>query len=242
MSRLRNRPSEPTAINQTARIYLDERKLFTDQYNQDEEEYPRGINQEAVKRYEEYFEKMMKHNTFQLELNNGNEYYVFSKTNSNKWIEDISKKPVIQATKFLDKIHMENLTVHSIVSIKDVTDTVISQYKGQKELIFDSFHIVNEIMRYQETPFVDMMIDYVLDSRREDETKRRLWRIVNEQYYGLDIHPLMEYEMDELEKILYYCEHPEEQSKLKWNPILRKGAISTAGAVIGWAAYSGFIK
>lgn len=185
---------------------------------------------------------MMEHNTFQLELNNGNEYYVFSNISTEEWIEDATGKTVIQATKYLDKIYMENLTVHSIVSIADVTETVREQYRGQKDLIFNSYNLVNEIMEYRDTDFVEMMIDYVVEIRESDESRRKLWRIVNEQYYGLDIHPLMEYEEEELAKILYYCENPDEQRKLRWRPVLKKSAVSAAGILIGWAAYSGLMK
>lgn len=232
---------EPDKISHTARIYLDESKLF-EQPRREENNHEKGINQTAVNKYKEYFSKMMQHNTFQLELNNGNEYYVFSNTDTSEWIETATKKSVVQATKYLDKIYMENLTVHSITSIADVTETVREQYKGQKELIFNSYNLVNQIMDYRDTEFVQMMIDYVVSSRESDESRRRLWRIVNEQYYGLDIHPLMEYEEVELQKILYYCENPDEQKKLRWRPILKKGAISAAGVIAGWAAYGGIIK
>lgn len=184
----------------------------------------------------------MTHHTFQLELNNGIEYYVFATAHSEEWIDSIKDKPVIQATRYLDKIYMENITVHSIVRIRDVTETVRNQYEGQKVLIFNSYELVKKIMKYRDTDFVDKMITYVLDSRKEDDSKRSLWRIVNENYYGLDIHPLMEYEEEELEKILYYCENPDEQKKLKWRPILKKTSISAAGAIIGWAAYNGLFR
>lgn len=224
-------------MEQSARIYLDDSKLF-DIYKEEEESVRIPIiNHTAVAWYERYFEKMMGHFTFQLRLNNGDIYYVFSTVGEEEWQERVINRMSVQATKFLDKINMEAITIHSILSIRDVTPQVRHQYEEQRKLIFNSYGLVEEIMKYKDTSFVEEMITYVLDSRKNDESKRRFWRVVNEKYYGLDIHPLMEYEYEELEKILYYCQNPKEQTILKWRPVLKAGAISAGAILTGWLTY-----
>lgn len=224
-------------MEQTARIYLDDSKLFTTHGEDIVEDRIPIINHAAVRWYERYFEKMMQHFTFQLRLNNGDIYYVFSTVNEEEWQKRIRNRMSVQATKFLDKINMEAITIHSILSIRDVSLQVRHQYEEQRKLIFNSYALVEQIMQYQDTPFVEKMIKYVMDSRENDESKRKFWRIVNEKYYGLDIHPLMEYEQEELEKILYYCENPNEQTILKWRPVLKVGAISAGAILTGWITY-----
>lgn len=227
-------------MNESARIYLDDSKLFDlfeVEPDEEQEEKSLSINYSAVDWYEKYFEKMINHYTFQLRVSDGYSYYVFSTVDKEGWVETAKTRMQIQATRYLDKINMEPITLQSIFSIRDVSEQVRYQYEEQKKVIFDSFVLVEEIMKYEDTPFVQEMIKYVLDSRKYDESKRQFWRIINEKYYGLDIHPLMEYEEDELLKILYYCENPEEQKILKWKPILKNGAIGVGSAIAGWATY-----
>lgn len=181
---------------------------------------------------------MMQHFTFQLRLKNGDKYFVFSTVDLDEWETRVKTRMTIQATRFLDKINMEGLTLHSVQSIRDVTQHVRSQYEEQRRLIFDSYHLVEEIMAYKKTKFVQKMINYVLESRDNDASKRQFWRVVNEKYYGLDIHPLMEYEIEELEKILYYCKHPQEQRKLEWMPVVKIGAVSAGTILAGWLIYA----
>lgn len=230
-------------MNETARIYLDESKLFDYDVNEGkpEPEIP-IVNHEAVKWYETYFQKMMENYTFQLHLNNGDVYYVFSTVNTKEWTKAVKSRLVVQATRYLDKVYMEEITIHSILSIRNVTELVRNQYEKQREMIFNSYALVNQIMEYKESSFVQEMIDYILKSREDDESKRKFWRIVNEQYYGLDIHPLMEYEELELQKILYYCKHPEERAILKWRPIVRAGAMTAGAVVAGWITYITLIR
>lgn len=185
---------------------------------------------------------MMQHHTFQLRLRNGDKYYVFSTVNLDEWETRVKNRLTIQATRFLDKIHMEGVTIHNVVSIRDVSDQVRVQYEEQRRLIFDSYHLVKEIMQYKDSAFVKKMIKYVLDSRENDESKRRFWRVVNEKYYGLDIHPLMEYEIDELEKILYYCKHPKEQKALQWMPVIKYGAVTAGTIITGWVLYIMYLQ
>lgn len=63
-------------------------------------------------------------------------------------------------------------------------------------------------MKHTKIKVVQNAIKTVEKSRENDEAKRKYWRVLNEQYYGLDIHPLMECEIDELEKLLYACTNP----------------------------------
>lgn len=223
-------------MNQTTKIYLDETKLFGMQQTEPEDKVP-VINVDAVEWYTDYFQKMMGHYTLQISLNNGIDYFVFSKVPAKEWVDIAKTRNTIQATRYLDTIEMESIIVHSVLSIRDVTDEVRNQYRLQKELIFNSYELVKKIMKHSDTKFVQEMIGYVLDSRTNDESKRKFWRVVNEKYYGLDIHPLMEYEEAELQKILYYCEHPEEQKILKWKPIIRSGSITAGGVLAGWLTY-----
>lgn len=229
-------------MGNTARIYLDESKLFSsDQYPQlnPEPEMPR-INHAAVQWYEDYFHKMMQHHTIEVTLRNGIRYFVFSEVPAKEWVDHAQERSLIQATRYLDAINMEEILIQNVLSVRDVTEQVRFQYDKQKELIFKSYRLVEEIMEYEDTPFVEAMIDYVLISRKDDESKRKFWRVVNEKYYGLDIHPLMEYEEDELQKILYYCENPEEQKALKWRPMLKNGAITAGTVLAGWLSYMSF--
>lgn len=229
------------AMEQAARMYLDDSKLFTSHEEPEKEKIP-IINHDAVRWYERYFEKMMQHHTFQLRLNNGDLYYVFSTVDEEEWQKRVKNRMSIQATKFLDKITMESITIHSIIKIRDVSVQVRHQYEEQRKMIFNSYSLVEQIMQYKETKFVEEMIHYVTDSRKNDESKRKFWRIVNEKYYGLDIHPLMEYEEEELEKILYYCQNPNEQKILKWRPAIRVGAVSAGAILTGWLTYLYFFN
>ena len=225
-------------MEETARIYLDDSKMF-DIFEEEteEEDSMLYINHEAVDWYERYFARMMKHHTFQIRLNNGDAYFVFSTVGVKEWQERVKNRMSVQATRFLDKIVMEPITIHSILKIRDVSQQVKSQYAEQRNLIFNSYNLVEEILEYKHTPFVQRMIKYVTDSRKNDESKRAFWRVVNEKYYGLDIHPLMEFEEQELEKILYYCKNPEEQKILQWRPVLRVGAISAGTLLTGMIVY-----
>lgn len=223
-------------MNDTARVYLDDATLFADPQPQKACTLP-IINQDAVRWYESYFQKMMAHFTFQLRLKNGDVYYVFSTVCIDEWETRVQNRLSVQATKFLDKMNMEGVLTDRILAIRDVTNQVRTQYEEQRAIIFNSYALVEQIMQYTHTSFVEEMITYVLDSRQNDASKRRFWRIVNERYYGLDIHPLMEYEEDELQKILYYCQHPSEQRLLKWRPVVRFGTISAGAILAGWLTY-----
>lgn len=195
------------------------------------------INKEAVKKYEDYFNYLLNHTTIELTLLNEKKYYTFSDMPFSEWKTTFTNlSGVIQATEFLDKIKTEDLSVLSIKSVKDVSREVKDQYIKQREIIFSSYEIVKKIiLMHSEKKIVKDAIRIVLRSRENTESKRRYWRVLNESYYGLDIHPLMEYELDELVKILYACEHYNENPNfhvLSW--VLASTAIVSGGVVIGY--------
>lgn len=197
------------------------------------------INFEAVNWYHNYFSNLMESYTFQLRLQNDQLYYVFSSIIQDQWEELVQEsRRFVNATRFLDNIQMERLMIHNIKTIRDVTVDVRNQYSEQRKIIFESYELVSKIMLYKESKFVRDMVDIVLKSRENDESKRKYWRVLNEKYYGLDIHPLMEFEVGELERILHYCEHPEEQSKEKWIPVLKTGGIIVGGLIVSGTFYS----
>lgn len=237
----------PCIMNKSARIYLDD-SIFeqTDSVivQPDKPKRPQRtpsnipfINTDAVQQYKTYFKKMLEYFTFELVLFNGESYYVFSKSDKKQWMEEVNGKLAVEATRYLDKIQMEPVTLFGVKNIRDVTQQVRDQYFEQHQLIYNSYQLVEQIMEYSEDPFVQKMIQYVLDCREGDESKRKFWRVVNEKYYGLDIHPLMEYELEELEKILYYCQHPEERRRMTWQPVIQTGAFTAGTSLIGWLTY-----
>lgn len=196
------------------------------------------INMDAVNWYQAYFDNVLQSYTFQLRLNSDQIYYIFSTVPQQEWEEIVKDtRQTVQATRYLDNIQMESLFIHNIKTIKDVTLQVRAQYMEQRNIIFDSYELVSNIMLYKEQKFVRDMIDIVLRNRENDESKRRYWRVLNEKYYGLDIHPLMEYEQGELVKMLHYCKNPELLKHDKWVPVLKTGGVATGVATVSYVAY-----
>lgn len=195
------------------------------------------INLDAVRKYQDYFRYLLNHNTFELTLLNGQTYYTFADIPFTEWQERLANSSgVIQATEFLDKLTIQQINILTIKAIKDVTTTVKLQYSKQREIIFDSYNLVKEIINHSEKRIVLDAIRLIEKSRANTESKRRYWRVLNEHYYGLDIHPLMEYEVDELQRILFACEHYDDNpnySVLSW--VLTASAVLSGGAVIGYA-------
>lgn len=214
----------------TAKLYVDE-----SYFSPIEPEVP-SIDEKRVSWYKKYFEKMMNFFTFHLRTTNGYDYYVFSKVEQDEWERRVKNKLTIQATPHLDNIEMQGVSIYTIQEVNDVTEEVRNQYREQRDIIFNTYHLVEEIMQYKESSFVKEMSDYVLESRKVRDV-RSYWRVINEKYYGLDIHPLMEFEVDELEKILYYCQHPEQQLWLTWKPRIKNTAITISAAVVALLSY-----
>lgn len=198
---------------------------------------PHMINYQAVQRYKEYFTYLLNHFTFELRLLNDQPYYTFSSLPFNEWQESLYQGGgSLEATQFLDKLQIERINGMTVKSFRDVTATVREQYTKQKEIIFCSFELVEKIMQHAEKRIVRDAIRLIEKSRANTESKRRYWRALNEHYYGLDIHPLMEYEVDELERILYACEHYEENPNyaiLSW--VLGATIVLVGGAAISHA-------
>lgn len=196
------------------------------------------IDYNAVDWYNAYFQNILDSFTFQLRLMNDQLYYVFSSVPQEEWEELVmEERSALNATRYLDNIQMERLMVHNIKTIRDVTIEVRQQYSEQRRVIMDSYELVSQIMLFKESKFIRDMVSIVQMSRDNDDSKRKYWRVLNEKYYGLDIHPLMEYETNELEKMLYFCQHPNELTKARWVPILKTGGIATGTLVIGYSAY-----
>ena len=116
--------------------------------------------------------------------------------------------------------------------VKDVSNTVKTQYVEQMRIIFDSFAFVEQIMQYTDNPLVANAVRVVEESRANDESKRKYWRVLNEKYYGLDIHPLMEYELNELQNLVYFCEHPDEIPG-GYHPVVFVATAIPAGTAVG---------
>lgn len=178
------------------------------------------INHQAVEKYNQYFAYLLNHNTYELMLLNGQVYYTFSNMPFSKWHEAIAgSQGFIQATEYLDRLKIEQLNVMTIKTVQDVSAVVREQYKKQQEVIMTSYELVAKIIQHRDKRIVKDALRIVEKSRQNTESKRRYWRVLNENYYGLDIHPLMEYEVDELQRILYACEHYQDNpnySILSW--------------------------
>lgn len=192
------------------------------------------INQQAVDRYNQYFAYLLNHNTYELRLLNGQTYYTFSDIPFPKWLEAISgTQGFIQATEYLDRLKIEPLNLMVIKNVQDVTSIVRDQYRKQQEIIMTSYELVAKIVQHSDKRIVKDALRIVEKSRQNTESKRKYWRVLNENYYGLDIHPLMEYEVDELQRILYACEHYKENpnySILSW-VLAATFAVATTAAV-----------
>lgn len=194
------------------------------------------VNAEAVQSYEQYFHYLLTYNTFELILLNDQIYYTFSDMPFKEWQEQLAHTTgVIQATEFLDRFQIQQLSVLSVKTVKDVTTTVKEQYSRQKQVIYDSYALVKRIITHSEKRIVRDAVTLIEKSRANTESKRRYWRVLNERYYGLDIHPLMEYELDELQRILFACEHYDENPNyaiLSW--VLTASAVISGGVVVGY--------
>lgn len=196
------------------------------------------IDYDAVEWYRAYFQNVLESYTFQLRLMNDQLYYVFSSVPQEEWeLLVMEERSAVSATRYLDNIQMERLMVHNIKTIRDVTMEVRQQYSEQQRVIMESYELVSQIMLFKESKFIRDMVSVVQMSRDNDDSKRKYWRVLNEKYYGLDIHPLMEYELIELEKMLYFCQNPNELVRAKWVPVLKTGGIATGTLAIGYSAY-----
>lgn len=192
------------------------------------------INDYAVHHYMDYFNMLLNNNTYRIRSVNDQIYYAFSNIPFIQWKENLSKEQgFLTVTLFLDHFEFKSIPFHAIKMVEDVTVEVQTQYQEQKEVVFTSLRYVVEIMKHPEIPLVQKAIKSVMQSRSMDDSKRKYWRVLNEKYYGLDIHPLMEYEVYELENLLYYCNQPELIPKD--NPLYLPmviGSVATSGAVI----------
>lgn len=169
------------------------------------------INYQAVDKYQKHFWTLLNQYTYELKLLNGKIYYTFSTSPFETWKKELTNTDqFIQATEYLDRISLQDINKLTVESVTDVTTIVVQEYKEHYDLIFTSFHLVERIMQYSERKIVKEAIRLVQKSRENTESKRKYWRVLNEHHYGLDIHPLMEFEVDELEKILHACEHHDE--------------------------------
>lgn len=193
-----------------------------------------GINYEAVNRYRSYFHYLFEHQTIELTLLNGRVYYTFTQLPYEEWVKTAQDaKGFIQATAYLDRFQIEDLNVLSVQNASDVTTTVRDQYRQQEKVIMSSYELVEKIVMHSEKKIVQDAVRTIERSRENLESKRRYWRVLNEQYYGLDIHPLMEFEVDELERILYACEHYDENPNyhiLSW--VLGATIVAASGIAV----------
>lgn len=194
------------------------------------------INMNAVVKYEKYFNTLMNNYTFRLSLLNDQTYFVFSSVNKEEWQNIVfENRKFVSATKYLDNIQMEDINILTIKSLTDVTNEVKSSYLSQKNVIFNSLNLVVELLKHQEMKIVRDSIRIVEKSRENTESKRKYWRALNESYYGLDIHPLMEFEEEELRKLLYICQNPDTQTASTFTPtLLGTSTAVTGGIIVGY--------
>lgn len=194
------------------------------------------IDVNAVKKYEDYFDTLMNNYTFRLNLLNDQSYFVFSSIDKEEWQKVVFEdRTFISATRYLDNIQMEDINILTIKSIVDVTTEVKESYLAQRNVIFNSLRIVVELLKHQEMKVVKDSIKIVEKSRENTESKRKYWRALNESYYGLDIHPLMEFEEEELQKMLYICQNPDTQIHSSFTPnLLGTSSAIASGMVVGY--------
>lgn len=191
------------------------------------------IDMTAVQKYHDYFSQLMDNYTFQIRLLNDQDYFVFSSIPKTEWEEIVyDNRRFIAATRYLDRITMEDINILTIKSVKDVTLEVKKEYAIQRDTIFDSYHLVAEILKHHEKKIVQDSIKIVEKSRDNDDSKRKYWRILNKEFYGLDIHPLMEYEVDELHKILYICQNPDSDKYPNFIPKLTVATVAITGIIV----------
>lgn len=189
------------------------------------------INQKAVDRYNKYFSTIFSNNVFEVKTIEHQVYYSLSRKKIDEWIDGIAEREKVRVTQHLDNLIPFPLNSNYIGRVSDITKEVQEQYSGQHRVISESYSLVRDILNYPENPLVQKAVRIVLESRENDESNRRYWRILNEQYYGLDIHPLMEFEVNELQNLKHYCENPEEMPVSNYHPLLL--ALVPASILIG---------
>lgn len=188
------------------------------------------IDYKAVQKYENHFNYLLNHYTFEVKLLNNQIYYTFADIPFMQWQQSLAvTEGFIQATEFLDKISVEHINTSTIKSVRDVGSIVRSQYETQRDIIFSSYGLVLQIMQHSEKKVVRDAIRLVEKSRANVESKRRYWRVLNQDYYGLDIHPLMEYELEELQRIAYACEHYDDNPEYSMLPFVLGSSTLIAG-------------
>ena len=216
-------------------LFEAEEGLFLITISKDKKTMPR-INHMAVRQYNEYFSKVLNQFVFEIKLITNQIYYTFSHKDLDTWANEVYGQNTVQATKYLDRVQYVQLNSSLIQNARDCTETVKRQYQEQFNVIFNSYQLVERIVKYPDNPMVQKAIKIVEDSRADDDSKRKYWRALNEKYYGLDIHPLMEYEIGELQNLMYYCEHPEEMPLKNYHPVLLIVTLLPVGIVAGAVA------
>lgn len=195
-------------------------------------------NREACQWYRNYFNYVLNRFIIEVKSIDNQIFYVFSEKEVDEWIDNIYKEERIIASRYLDDIQPIHLKSNSIKQVRNLTDIVREQYNEQRNAIFLSYTLVEEILSYPENPMVLKAIKLIQKSKEDDDSDRKYWRVLNEKYYGLDIHPLMEYEVKELERIKYYCENPDEIKGSMFSPVMRVSLVAAVplGVAVGFLA------